>query len=382
MPNHTVADSDTAGRSLLHRIVYEELLGEIKAGRYGPGDRLPSEAALCERFNTSRITIAKALQNLQRDGVIVRRAGSGSFVETSKDSPNLQFGLLIPDLGRTEIFEPICKGLMNYPAEGSHSLVWGQAIANEGKRIEDAERLCQQFIRQKVAGVFFAPIEYIEVGETINSRLISLLQSAKIHIVQLDRSFEAYTTASGIDLVGIDNHHAGFVLTNHLAKQGARRIVYAARSRSASTITERIAGYEAAIRSLDYEYKGEVFFGNVEDKLRIEELLTKERPDAFVCGNDMTAAKLMQTLISLGVRIPDDIRMVGVDDVAYARYLPVPLTTMHQNCEEIGHMAMMLMLDRIRNPKRAAVQLHVGCELVVRESCGSKLSAHRPTHTK
>jgi DNA-binding LacI/PurR family transcriptional regulator len=314
--------------------------------------------------------------------VIIRRAGSGSFIEAPKDSGSLQFGLLIPDLGRTEIFEPICKGLMNYPAEGSHSLVWGQAMSAEGRRIEDAERLCQQFIRQKVAGVFFAPIEYVEVGETINSRLIELLKSARVHIVQLDRSFESYTSGNSIDLVGIDNRHAGFVLTSHLGQQGARRIVYVARSRSASTITERIAGYEAAIRNLNCEYKGHVFFGDVEDKNRIEELLAKEHPDAFVCGNDMTAAKLMQTLISLGVRIPEDIRMVGVDDVAYARYLPVPLTTIHQNCEEIGHMAMMLMLDRIRNPKRAAVEVHVGCDLIIRNSCGSKLNAHGPLRNK
>jgi GntR family transcriptional regulator, arabinose operon transcriptional repressor len=374
MPDHADADTKVAGRALLHRLVYEEILKEIRAGKYRLGDRLPSEAALCERFNTSRITIAKALQNLQREGVIVRRAGSGSFVEAAKDSGSLQFGLLIPDLGRTEIFEPICKGLMNYPGEGSHSLVWGQGVSTDGRRIEDAERLCQQFIRQKVAGVFFAPIEYVEGGEEVNLRLMSLLKSENIHIVQLDRSFENYTTASGIDLVGIDNHRAGFALTSYLGQQGAKRIIYAARSRSASTITGRIRGYEEAIRGLNYQYKGHIFFGDVEDKHRIEDLLAQERPDAIVCGNDMTAAKLMQTLISLGVRIPEDIRMVGVDDVAYARYLPVPLTTIHQNCEEIGHMAMMLMLDRIRNPKRAAVEIHVGWEFIVRDSCGSKLN--------
>ncbi len=61
-------------------------------------------------------------------------------------------------------------------------------------------------------------------------------------------------------------------------------------------------------------------------------LWTSEKPDAIVCANDVTAARLMQTLVSLGVRIPGDIKMVGVDDVRYAKFLPTQLTSIRQNC--------------------------------------------------
>jgi DNA-binding LacI/PurR family transcriptional regulator len=73
----------------------------------------------------------------------------------------------------------------------------------------------------------------------------------------------------------------------------------------------------------------------------------------------------------MGVAIPQQIRMVGIDDVSYARYLPVPLTTIHQDCENIGKTAMMLMLDRVRNPQRKAVDARVPFELKIRQSCGS-----------
>ena len=100
-------------------------------------------------------------------------------------------------------------------------------------------------------------------------------------------------------------------------------------------------------------------------------ILKKDRPDAFLCANDLTAGHLMHTLMALGKRIPQDIRMIGIDDVKYARLLPVPLTTIHQPCHNLGKMALSLMLDRIAYPDLPTRDLLLSCELVVRKSCGS-----------
>jgi GntR family transcriptional regulator, arabinose operon transcriptional repressor len=367
-----------AGRRPVHRFIYEMLLSDIETGKYATGSRLPSEAELCERFEASRITVAKALQTLQQSGLIVRRAGSGTFVGAPKEPLHHQFGLLIPDLGQTEIFEPICKGMMRSTTGESNSLLWGQTSASEGTRSEDAERLCRQFVKQKVAGVFFAPIEYIDGQDLINFRLVSTLRDAKIPVVLIDRSYEEYPKQSELDLVGIDNYRAGWVLAQHLWNQGARRIIFAARSRSASTVVERIAGYEAVLRACKSKYQGHVYLGDVEDERAIKQLLGRERPDGIVCGNDLTAAKLMKTLIGAGVAVPDEIRMVGIDDVQYARYLPVPLTTIHQDCNGIGSVAMQLMLDRLRNPRRQAIEARVPFRLIVRKSCGANESDQTP----
>jgi GntR family transcriptional regulator of arabinose operon len=103
-------------------------------------------------------------------------------------------------------------------------------------------------------------------------------------------------------------------------------------------------------------------------------MLERERPDAIVCANDVTAARLMQTLLALGVRIPEDIRMTGVDDVRYAKFLPVPLTTIRQDCREIGAVAMSTMLDRLLRPDHPVRDVLVRCELVVRNSSGMPAS--------
>jgi DNA-binding LacI/PurR family transcriptional regulator len=100
-------------------------------------------------------------------------------------------------------------------------------------------------------------------------------------------------------------------------------------------------------------------------------MLNKQKPDGIVCANDVTAARLMRTLVALGVKVPDEVRMVGIDDVSYAKFLPTPLTTLRQNTTEIGAVAMDTMLERLRQPDSPVRDVLVRCELVVRESCGS-----------
>lgn len=360
-----------AGDLPRHRTIYDELLRDIRDGAYKPGDRLPSEAALCDRFQASRITVAKAIQTLQNQGLVIRRPGSGTYIQTPAASSSLQFGLLIPELGRTEIFEPICQGMMSSPLGKSHSLIWGHsAMTTEQDRETAAEQLCQQYIAQQVSGVFFAPLEFTSSKDEANRRIIAALKQANIPVVLLDRCFEVYPARSPYDLVGIDNHRAGYTLTRHLQDHGARRIVFAARPNSASTVDERIAGYFEALRDRS-DHPGRACRIHVNDVAEVQSLIETEQPDAIVCANDLTAASLMKTLEVLGVSIPQQIRVVGVDDVNYAKFLPVGLTTIRQDCAEIGAVAMSVMLDRIKRPTRPPRDVLVHFDLIVRQSCGS-----------
>jgi DNA-binding LacI/PurR family transcriptional regulator len=355
-----------------HRAIYEALLAEIQNGLYKPGERLPSEAALCERFQASRITVAKAFQTLQRENLVTRRPGSGTYVQQPpQQQPSLQFGLLIPDLGTTEIFEPICQGIMRSPAAKCHSLTWGHSSGHEEDTERAAERLCRQYIAQKVDGVFFAPTEYSQTKDESNHRIAALLEKASIPVVLLDRCFERYPDRSGFDLVGIDNHRAGFLITRHLLQAGAERIVFAMRRNSAVTVEARIAGARAALFAHNPAATLNVICGNFEDPSYVRGVLDQHHPDGIVCSNDVTAARLMKTLVSLGVRIPRDIKMTGVDDVSYAKFLPVPLTTIRQDCAEIGSAAMSTMLDRLRRPNQPVRDILVRTELVIRDSTGS-----------
>ena len=197
-----------------------------------------------------------------------------------------------------------------------------------------------------------------------------MLERAGIPVVLLDRCYESYPDRSNFDLVGIDNHRAGYILTRHLFQAGAKRIVFATRRNSASTVDARIVGYREALYTLQHGTHGTVISGDFEDPHYVQEMLGRVKPDGIVCANDVTAARLMQTLISLGVTIPGDIKMAGVDDVRYAKFLPAPLTTIRQNCIEMGAAAMTMMLSRLERPNQPVKDVLVRFDLVIRASSG------------
>ena len=361
-----------------YRQVYEELYSAIRTGSFQPGERLPSETELGERYNSSRITVAKALNELQLHGLVSRRAGSGTHVMAPAVSSGHVFGLLIPDLGRTEIFEPICHGMMQSPLSKPHSLLWGHSMGEAVQQEKEAEHLCHRYVAQKVSGVFFAPLEYTPDKDAVNRRIVAALDRAGIQVVLLDRCYAPYSMRSKYDLVGIDNRRAGFLITQHLLLHGVKRVAFIAKPLSASTVLARIAGYREALYAYGIPIQQNfVCRGDPDNPNFIQKVMKDCKPDAIVCANDFTAARVMAGLVSLGIRVPEEMRIVGIDDVKYSSLLPVPLTTQHQNCADIGAMAMVTMLQRVEKPDLPTRDILLQTHTVVRKSCGT----HRSTLT-
>ena len=359
-----------------HRQVFESLSKDILSGKYKPGQKVPSEAALVKQFGTSRITVNRALRDLVQRGLVERVAGSGTYVRDRRGGHGLLFGLLIPDLGRTEIFEPICHGIANAPGAGHNALLWGHTASGRQSLESEALELCDQYIERSVAGVFFAPLETGDRVEETNLTIVSRLEKAGIPIVMLDRCILPYPGRSRHDLVGIDNRRAAYLATEHLVQAGARRVAFVAPAAGAPTVEARIAGYrEALVAHGTKSDRGSVLRPDVMDDARLHALFGAGRHvDGVVCANDRIAGRVMHALLALGRRIPRDVRIVGIDDVQYASLLPIPLTTIHQPCREIGEAAMSVMLERIERPGMLARDILLECRLVVRESCGAKRS--------
>jgi DNA-binding LacI/PurR family transcriptional regulator len=353
-----------------HQQVFELLSREITAGRYGPGERFPSEAALVRRFQASRITVGRAVLELQRRGLVERFAGSGTFVRglDGTSRKGLLFGLIIPDLGGTEIFEPICQGIANAPDAAGHALLWPHANGSGTGREEQALQLCEQCVAREVSGVFFAPLEMTAHANEMNRKVMARLKKAEIPTVLLDRRPEDLGARDRCDLVSIDNVRAGYLAAGHLLKCGARRIGFVAFLGQASSVTGRIAGYQQAL-SARGDAAGPVY--QVESGVRLSLPADAWDCDGFVCSSDHVAGHLMRAVLAKGLRIPRDARIVGIDDVSYAALLPVPLTTIHQPCREIGETALRMMLERLARPKMPAREVLLDCELVIRESCGA-----------
>jgi DNA-binding LacI/PurR family transcriptional regulator len=302
--------------------------------------------------------------------MIERRAGSGSYVIEQPKQSQRTFGLLIPELGRTEIFEPICQGMAVASRETHDEIIWGAATRDVESEERQAIQLCQYYISKDVSGVFFAPLEYVAGRNEVNERIVSEFERASIPLILLDRDIHAYPRRSHCDLVGIDNRRAGVRITQHLLQRGCRRIAFIAWSNSAPTVNLRMSGYREAL-----EHAGMPPLMEIGDPDRTEwvaEVMERLQPDGLVCANDRTAGQVMIRLHELGFKIPADVKIVGVDDTKYASLLYVPLTTLRQPCSDIGAAAVWAMIERIEHPSMPARDILLDCQLIVRRSCGAK----------
>lgn len=366
-----------------YRRVYNALREEIDGGALAAGQRLPSESALVKAFGASRITVGRALRDLQQEGLIERRAGSGTFVRPPcpQTAGRLTFGLLIPDMGETEILEPISRSLTGAPSAKAHAFLSGGSLTDPGpdEREQAAWDRCLQYIDRGVSGVFFAPLELTPAKDAVNARITSALHEAGIPVVLLDRPVAPYGQHENHDLVGIDNRRAGYQITEHLLRAGAHRVAFASLANAAATVDARRAGYREALHrhtapadaALAIELGADVA-GDV------ARLMRDDPPDGIVCANDRTAGLVMHALLDLGYGVPDAVRIVGIDDVHYASLLPVPLTTLRQPCRDIGVAAMAAMLDRITRPGLPPRDIFLHTPLIVRKSCGASRTQAPP----
>jgi GntR family transcriptional regulator, arabinose operon transcriptional repressor len=360
-----------------YKQICQTLKTAIESGIYGAGFRLPSEHELVQTFGASRVTVSRALKELQIGGLIDRRVGSGTYVRASTVK-QYAFGLLIPELGQTEIFEPICQGMVAAQEQHNHVLIWGRSLAGSETTEDEAKDVCSRLISNRVSGVFFAPMEANPQKDAINQIISTMLTQAKIAIVLLDRDIVDYPQRSKFDVVGIDNRRAGCVATQHLIDAGCRRIGFIGRPHLAPSCVARYNGYRDAVAHSSIPLAPE-FAERLDpsDRSVVAKVMEGYKPDGIVCSNDRTAALLMRTFSELKIAVPDQVRLVAFDDVKYASLVTVPLTTIHQPCDQLGAAAIQAMVQRIETPDMPPREILVDFHLVVRESCGTRAARDR-----
>ena len=335
-----------------------------------------------QQFGVSRITVSRAVRDLQRAELVERRPGSGTYVKATRAAGALSFGLLIPEFGETEIFEPICRGMMASPLADQHALLWGNSPVEDAKNSTEPSKsalawhLCRQYIERSVAGVFFAPLEHVPGKDELNRKIVRALQKARIPVILLDRPLLPFPARVSFDLVGIDNRRAGYVVTEHLLSLGCRRMHFVGLKGAASTVDDREAGFREALHR--WEIPADRVLVHRVDAADIHEAAGRVKAgqaDGIVCANDRLAGSFIHALHRVDYRVPNDVRLVGIDDVEYASLLPVPVTTLRQPTRQIGETALAMMLERIARPELPVRDVRLQCELIVRESCGATSGA-------
>ncbi len=213
-----------------------------------------------------------------------------------------------------------------------------------------------------VAGVIFSP------GQ-LGDPLLEPLIRAGVPIVGVGRCED-----ERVSYVDVDNMGSARQATSHLLRLGYRRVATITGPSFAPAAHDRLQGYVAAIeasgRSVDETLIYEGDFSEASGRAGMRVML-EHRPDAVFAASDRMAIGALNEIRACGLRVPDDIALVGFDDAPLAAELEPPLTTIRQRPAGLGRAAISLLLDLIANPNSPPRRVILPTELVVRGSCGS-----------
>ncbi|MGM7698081.1 LacI family DNA-binding transcriptional regulator [Microbacterium sp. A84] len=249
-------------------------------------------------------------------------------------------------------------------------------LCNSEGELDRESELLRMLAAQRVRGVLLAPATPDENADRY------LKTPSDLPVVLLD--FEG---GDALCSVSVDNVAGGRLAVQHLLDLGHKRIAFIGGAPNLRQFTQRALGARAAMRDAGLdpnEYLIEVSVSGLgirDGQSAVDLLLENGMPEAIFCGNDMLAFGAYRGLVDAGYRVPDDIALVGYDDIDFAKDWVVPLTSIRQPIDELGHLAAQLLIEHSANDEHHVHrQVILPPELVVRRSTDRRAGAASTKH--
>jgi LacI family transcriptional regulator len=325
---------------------------------------------IAKDLNISIVTVSKALRNKGRISArtrnrVLKRAKELDYrpnwvARSLVTRRTYTIGLLLPDFTHP-FFADIAKTIAEtVRPRGYHVII---SYFEEDPDLERIE--ADSLLARRVDGLILASSQSPDRLE-----LFEELRARKMPIVLIDRPIEGVRAS----FVGVDNEAVGRLATTHLIEQGCRRIAHL-RGPQIGLAAKRLSGYLASLKknklTAPTNYVVDAGFQDQSGYTAMKKLLAAAMPapDGVFCYNDPVAIGAMKALREAGLRVPEDVAVVGAGNVHYSDALAVPLTTIDQKTREIGGRAAELLLEQI-GAKRAVrpEKVLIVPELVVRKS--------------
>lgn len=268
-------------------------------------------------------------------------------------------GLIVPNI-ENPLFSQYIAGVEDYARSQDYELILG--ISNSNSEKEDFYITMLQ--RKRVDGLLFFPTFLGALSEKI-----SLLNSKDTPLVLCGSSGQG---AVGLSYVKCDNRIGSFMAINHLIDTGCRRIGCIFPVIDRQQCQSRLIGYQDALyyHSLPYD-EGLIRTCSPESEVIYEatrQFLQEKQPDAIFCLYDYAAIPVMKAIMSLGLRIPEDICLIGYDNIHLSAFTPISLSTIDTHGAEVGRRSAELLIRKINNPEEPLHQVIIKPDLIVRES--------------
>jgi len=273
----------------------------------------------------------------------------------------MMVGLIVPDLVHA-FFSEVAQSISDVVRKKGYGLVL--ASSDEEPELERSE--IEQMIRRRVDVLIVASCQS-------DPDSLRKVMEQKVPLVLIDRSFKGFDA----NFVGTDDVHVGEMATEHLIGLG-RRIIGHIGGQTVSTSNDRLAGYKRALANhkiaLSEKYivrrtLGDKAADNTGRKAMEKLLQVTPRPDAVFCYNDPAAIGAMNAILAAGLRIPEDIAIIGCGNIRYAESFRVPLSSVDIPRKTLGQYAgeIALQMTGSKKPMRTKKML-VSPRIVVRES--------------
>lgn len=250
---------------------------------------------------------------------------------------------------------PLLRGVEDFAVENGYTVVLS-SFYNEAQRERE---LLSTFRERRVDGV-------IVESSRLDAEHYPLPDQFGLPIVLINRPEYVHS-------VSTDNYQGGRLATEHLVALGHSRIGYIAAERGRRTNVDRLEAYKRVLQARgsafepDLVAQGDGYAEGGKEAMR-RLLALPSPPTAVFCYNDLTAIGAARATREAGLRVPDDVSLIGFDDIELAAYVHPPLTTVRQPAYELGRRAMEMVLALMENEREVTSTMLEG-ELVVRESC-------------
>ena len=329
----------------------------------------PTIHDIARELNISASTVSRALQNNPRISLktrekIISLANSvgyrpNTMASNLRNKRSNTIGIVVPLINRY-FFSAVISGVEEVAFKAGYTVVISQSNDLANKEISIVHSMLANRVDGLIISIAMEPTNYEH---------LKTFRKKNIPLVLFDRTIAEIDT----NKIVVDDFMGGFRVTQHLIDQGYKRIGHMAGPQNLQTYLDRKNGYIEALSKNDLEYDESLVVTN---SLRSDDGIDAVKqlmslpvpPDAIFCGNDTTALSSMIYLRDRGIRIPEDIGIVGFSNEPFSKVVSPSISTIAQPGFLMGQKAAELILHQIELKDRSFKTIVLPTELVVRES--------------
>ncbi|MBP1044155.1 GntR family transcriptional regulator [Vagococcus sp. BWB3-3] len=351
----------------LYQQIIDDLAKKIANGVLKPGEQLPTEIALAEEYNVSRITSKRALTELENQEIIYRLQGKGSFVSEPARATKLisqmkdrhEILLIMPFAENTGM-SAYAEGVVSFLRQTHYTInIETHKYANQRELLLTLDHY---------AGLIIYPMT-----STSDLDILYYRQLQQFPMVSIDKQLEGLT----INCVTANNFTGGYELTKLLIAAGHRKILYISTQAvdTTTTVRDRYFGYLKALFEHDIQFHSENVKPVADDEAFYHEIVKYAKNyniTAIVAENDLTAMLLMSAAKESGLSLPKDLSIVGFDNIQASTLIEPALTTAAQDFHLMGVKAAEILVNQIEHPKSPIEQVVVDVDIINRQSIALK----------